>query len=392
MKSNILTINAGSSSIKFALFSDGEPYAVLLRGKIDRIGLSGSLLEYTDQTGTSTSSEVSVPNAQAAAEVLHTFLQDHVDFDQVKAVGHRIVHGLGRANHELVTPQLISELKAISAIDQEHLPLEISIMETLRQSHPHLIQVACFDTVFHHTLPRVAQLLPLPRRFEAKGVRRYGFHGLSLAYIMQKLRSGDPAGAQGRVIVLHLGSGVSITAIKDGASIDTSMGFTPTGGMVMGSRSGDLGPGALEYIMREENLSFAELNRLVNHESGLLGVSETSSDMYDLLQIEATDVRAKEAIDLFCYEAKKHLGAYAAVLGGVDTVVFTGGMGEKAPLIRSRITDGLGFLGIIVDEARNQAGDERISADSSVVDVKVIPTNEELMMVQITSEMSSQTN
>ena len=255
------------------------------------------------------------------------------------------------------------------------------------KQHPALPQVACFDTVFHRDMPRVAQLLPLPRRFESKGVRRYGFHGLSLSSIMEGLQSSDPEKAKGRVIIAHLGNGASITAVKEGKSVDTSMGFTPTGGILMSSRTGDIDPGTLLYIMESEGLSRDAINHLINHESGLLGVSETSSDMHDLLGREATDERAREAVALFCYEAKKRIGAYITALGGVETIIFTGGMGENAPLIRARICEGLGFLGITLDLARNDSNEDIISSISTPVCVRVMHTDEELTIAHIIQEL-----
>ena len=358
-----------------------------MSGKIDRIGLPGSFLVYAKGDSGEVSREIPLADFRAAVDTLNTFLGEQVDFNNIVAVGHRIVHGMGRGSHAVVTPELIVELKDISPIDPEHLPLEIAILETFTERHPALVQVACFDTVFHHDMPRVAQLLPLPRRFDAAGVRRYGFHGLSCAYIMDELARLDPTKAMGRVIIAHLGNGASITAIKEGKSVDTSMGFTPTGGILMSSRTGDLDPGALWYIMKSEGLSFESLSHLINHESGLLGISETSSNMYDLLEAQTTDVRAKEAVNLFCYEAKKRIGAYAAAMGGIDTIIFTGGMGENAPRIRTRICAGLEFLGIILDEARDLASEEIISFESAPVCVRVMRTNEELMIARIASEL-----
>ena len=234
---------------------------------------------------------------------------------------------------ERVTPELLDELHRITPYDPEHLPLEIELIEAFRQRHPRLPQVACFDTAFHRTMPRVARLLPIPRRYEAAGVRRYGFHGLSYAFLMEELaRLGDPAATKGRVILAHLGNGASLAAVRDGKSIDTSMGFTPTAGLVMSTRSGDLDPGLVSYLARTEQMSAAQFQEMVNHESGLLGVSEISSDMRDLLAREADDVRAAEAVALFCYQAKKWIGSFAAALGGLDTLVFAGGIGENAPL------------------------------------------------------------
>ena len=387
MEKYILTINGGSSSIKFALYSADDSFARSMVGKIDRIGLPGSSLVYTKGDSKEVVRVIPLVDFKAAVEALNLFLGEEVDFNNIVVAGHRIVHGMGRDRHAVVTSELIEELKDTSPIDPEHLPLEIAILETFAERHPALVQVACFDTVFHHDMPRVAQLLPLPRRFDAKGVRRYGFHGLSCDYLMGELRRIDPSRAEGRVIIAHLGNGASITAVKGGKSIDTSMGFTPTGGIPMSSRTGDLDPGALWYIMKSEGLSLESLSHLINHEAGLLGVSETSSNMYDLLEAQANDVRAKEAVDLFCYEAKKRIGAYAAAMGGVDTVIFTGGMGENAPRIRTRICAGLEFLGVTLDEARDLTSEEIISPPSAPVCVRVMRTNEEIMIARIASEL-----
>jgi acetate kinase len=232
-------------------------------------------------------------------------------------------------------------------------------------------------------MPRVAKLLPIPRRFDAKGVQRYGFHGLSYAYLIEELtRLGDPAAAKGRVILAHLGNGASLAAVRDGKSIDTSMGFTPTAGLVMSTRSGDLDPGLAPYLARTEKMTTQQFYEMVNHKSGLLGISETSSDMRDLCAIEATDVRAAEAVALFCYQAKKWIGSFAAALGGLDTLVFAGGIGENAALIRTHICEGLGFLGIEIHKSRNAENAAVISNDTSRVTVRVIRTDEELMIAR----------
>jgi acetate kinase len=284
---------------------------------------------------------------------------------------------------ELVTQELLDELYRISPNDPDHLPREIELIETFRQRHPKLPQLACFDTAFHQTMPRVAKILPIPRRFDAKGVQRYGFHGLSYAYLMEELaRLGDPAATTGRVILAHLGNGASLAAVRDGKSIDTSMGFTPTAGLVMSTRAGDLDPGLAPYLARTEQITTKQFYEMVNHESGLLGVSETSSDMRDLLAHEAGDVRAAEAVALFCYQAKKWIGSFAAALGGLDTLVFAGGIGENAPLVRARICDGLGFLGIELNEMRNAETEGVISAADSRVTVRVIHTDEERMIAK----------
>jgi acetate kinase len=269
------------------------------------------------------------------------------------------------------------------AFDPEHLPFEIDLIAAIAQRHPALPQVACFDTAFHRTMPQVARRLPIPRRYQTLGIERYGFHGLSCAFLMQELaRLGDPAARRGLVILAHLGNGASLTAVRDGRSIDTSMGFTPASGTMMSTRSGDLDPGLSHYLAQTQQMSAANFQRMVNHASGLLGVSEISSDMRDLLVLEKTDERAAEAIALYCYQAKKWVGAFVAALGGVDTLVFAGGIGENAPLIRERICASLGFLGIELDAARNAESAALISADSARVKVRVIRTDEELMLAR----------
>src|SRR5271154_569990 len=354
-KSSILTINGGSSSIKFALYEAVNPLKRGLYGTIDRIGLSGTNLTFNDPTKKHPKSfKLAAANHKSAANALISWLEEQNDFKSVKGVGHRVVHGMKHTEPELVTHKLLNELHRISPNDPDHLPREIELIELFRKRHPKLPQVACFDTAFHQTMPRVAKLLPIPRRFDAKGLQRYGFHGLSYAYLMEELaRLGDPAATTGRVILAHLGNGASLAAVRDGKSIDTSMGFTPTAGLVMSTRSGDLDPGLAPYLARTEQITTKKFYEMVNHKSGLLGVSETSSDMRDLLDHEKREVRAAEAVALFCYQAKKWVGSFAAALGGLDTLVFAGGIGENAPPVRQRICDGLGFLGIDLDRQRN---------------------------------------
>jgi acetate kinase len=268
------------------------------------------------------------------------------------------------------------------------LPEEILLTEAFEKRFPDLPQVACFDTAFHHDMPRVAQLLPIPRRYESKGVRRYGFHGLSYTFLMGELsRLAGAEAARGKVILAHLGSGASLAAVHDGKPVDTSMGLTPTAGIMMGTRTGDLDPGMVWFLFHIEGLDAKRFNELVNFHSGLLGVSETSSDMRDLLDIEKQDVRAAEAIALFCYELKKRIGSFAAALGGLDTLVFSGGIGENSPQTRSRACDGLGFLGIEIDEKRNNANEGVISTASSRVEVRVIHTDEELMIAEMVCDV-----
>jgi len=274
-------------------------------------------------------------------------------------------------------------LHTLIAFDPQHLPQEILLIKAFCKRFPKLMQIACFDTAFHHDLPRLAQMLAIPRRYEAKGVRRYGFHGLSYAYLMQEIQKlAGAKSAKGRIILAHLGSGASMAAVRDGRSLDTTMAFTPAAGLVMSTRSGDIDPGLFSFLARNGKMTAKQFDHMVNHESGLLGISETSSNMHDLLSKEKEDARAAEAVELFCYQAKKWLGAYAAILGGLDTLVFTGGIGENAPIVRSRICEGLGFLGLEVDARRNKANAKIISKDASPVTVRVMRTDEELMIAK----------
>ena len=380
----ILTINGGSSSIKFALYEAAKPLKRGLYGTVDRIGLTGTNLTFHDADEKPQSSrKLAAADHKSAANSLIDWLEEQNDFKSVRAVGHRVVHGMKHTEPELVTPELLEELHRISPNDPDHLPREIELIETFRQRHPKLPQVACFDTAFHQTMPRVAKLLPIPRRFDAKGIQRYGFHGLSYAFLMEELaRLGDPAATKGRVILAHLGNGASMAAVLDGKSIDTSMCFTPTAGLVMSTRTGDLDPGLAPYLSRTEQMTTKQFYEMVNHKSGLLGVSETSSDMRDLLDHEKQDLRAAEAVALFCYQAKKWIGAYAAALGGLHTLVFAGGIGENAPAVRARICEGLSFLGLELNESRNAETAAVISPDASRVTVRVIRTDEERMIAR----------
>jgi propionate kinase len=381
----ILTINGGSSSIKFALFEAGDPLRRILGGGIERIGLPEATLRVKDlNQADSFSRLVTAPDHTMAVVALMDWIEKRSGPGALAAVGHRVVHGGAKySKPHRITAEMTEELHLLSPIDPEHLPLEIELIEAFCERYPTVPQVACFDTAFHRTMPRVATLLPIPRRYEAVGIRRYGFHGLSYEFLMEELaRLGDPAATKGRVILAHLGNGASLAAVRDGKSIDTSMGFTPTAGLVMSSRSGDLDPGLVSYLARTEQMSATQFQEMVNHASGLLGVSETSSDMRDLLDRETQDIRATEAIALFCYQVKKWIGAFAAALGGLDTLVFAAGIGENAPIIRERICDGLGFLGIEISQMRNAKNAPLISPDSGRVKVRIIRTDEELMIAR----------
>ncbi len=379
----LLTINGGSSSIRFAVFQAGERPRRRLEGKVDRIGLSGTELTANDPTGKPQAPRrLGAADHRTAAAFLLDWLEAQPVFASVRAVGHRVVHGMKHSAPERVTPRLLAALRRITPYDPDHLRREIRLIEAFSRRHPRLPQVACFDTAFHRTMPRVAKWLPIPRRYAAKGIERYGFHGLSYAYLLEELGRLEPRATRSRVILAHLGNGASLAAVRDGKSIDTSMGFTPTAGLVMSTRAGDLDPGLVYYLARTERMTAAKFQKMVNHESGLLGVSGISSDVRDLLAREAGDARAAEAVALFCYQAKKWIGSFAAALGGLDTLVFAGGIGENAPQIRERICEGLGFLGIELDEPRNMQNAAVISPDAGRVEVRVIRTDEELMIAR----------
>ena len=379
----ILTINGGSSSIKFALFAGGAPLRRILEGSIERIGLPEAALRVKGLNPTDNFSRpVAAPDHTVAVGALMDWIEERLGRIALTAVGHRMVHGGPKySDPQLITKEMVEELRQLKPFDPEHLPEEILLTEAFHRRFPDLPQVACFDTAFHHDLPRVARLLPIPRRYEAQGVRRYGFHGLSYSFLMGELaRLAGAEAAQGRIILAHLGNGASLAAVHHGKAVDTSMGFTPTAGVPMSTRSGDLDPGLVWYLARTEKMSAKQFNEMVNFQSGLLGISETGSDMRDFLERETQDARAAEAVALFCYQVKKWVGAFAAALGGLDTMVFAGGIGENAAIIRTRICDGLGFLEIELEETRNVANMDVISSETSGISVRVIRTDEEWMI------------
>ncbi|GMV50551.1 MAG: Acetate kinase [Nitrospirae bacterium] len=376
----VLTINAGSSSLKWALFRLEASPVRIATGRIERIGLPDALVNSIDvETGRSEQRTAQVADHAAALALLTDQLARSGRALTVQAIGHRVVHGGDRYGEPaLVSPEMLVELQRLSPYDPEHMPAELGLIESLTERYPQVPQVVCFDTGFHRHLPAVARLLAIPRRYERMGVRRYGFHGLSYAYLMEELeRVAGREAAHGRVILAHLGNGVSMAAVRDGIGIDTTMGFTPTAGLPMSSRSGDLDPGLFAYLAKTEGMTAEEFHDMVNARSGLLGVSETSSDLRDLLAREAEDERAAEAVALFCYQGKKCIGAYAAALGGLDQLVFSAGIGEHSPVVRERMCKGLDHLGIRLDPAQNEAGAAVISAADSPVVVRVIRTDEE---------------
>ncbi len=384
-ENNILVLNGGSSSIKFALFAVKPSLRLKLKGQIERIGTPDAVLitQEGDREAHGTQPVAAVDYASAIKLLIGWIDEKHLNGTLV-AVGHRIVHG-GANFHEpqRLTSTMMTELRQLTPLDRQHMPGEIALADAFQQRFPKVPQIVCFDTAFHHHLPRVAQMLAIPRSYEAQGVRRYGFHGLSYEFLMSELIQIDGAAAvRGRIILAHLGNGASLAAVADGKPVDTSMGFTPTAGVPMGTRSGDLDPGLVSYLARSENMDAQRFDDMVNFKSGLLGVSETSADMRDLLKVETEDPRAADAVALFCYQIKKYIGAYAAALGGLDTLVFSGGIGEKAPVVRARICSDLEFLGIDLEASRNERNADHISTDASRVTVRVIATNEELVIAR----------
>lgn len=393
MGDTILTINGGSSTIKFAAFSSSDAPQRILTGQIDGIARADTTLAARTDMSRAETHRVAIRAADhgQAAHSLIDWIVGWAGNEKFEAIGHRIVHGGVRLDrHQVVTSGLLQELRRTQPLDLAHLPHEIALIEAFGERLPGVIQVACFDTAFHRPLPRIAQVLPIPRRYFDAGIRRLGFHGLSYAYLLEELRRIAGAAADGRVILAHLGSGASLTALHRGVPVDTSMAFTPTSGLTMGTRPGDLDPGLLVYLMRSENWTPEQMDEFVSHCCGLAGVSDSTSDMRELIARRAHDEYAREAFDLFCYQAKKWIGAYTAALGGLDTLVFSGGIGEHSPEARAGICEGLEYLGIRLDPALNSrfAGTAgMISTSGSRVAVHVIPTDEEVMIARIVFDL-----
>ena len=356
---SLLAINRGSSSVKFALFTFHSQPLSIMRGTI----------ETSD-------------HQRVARRVLEQIAPD-LHEGSLAAIGHRVVHG-GPLYHDpqQVTAEFVEQLRRLVPFAPNHLPDEIALIEAFGRLRPDVPQMACFDTAFHHDLPEVARRLPIPQSYDAVGVRRYGFHGLSYAFLMQELyRIAGPA-ARGKVVLAHLGSGSSLAAVDGGRCVDTSMGFTPIGGVVMSTRSGDLDPGVLTYIARAEGLTPDQLEDVASHRSGLRGISGASGDMRTLLAAGIADEASRLAVSMYCYEIKKRIGSYAAALGGIETLVFAGGIGEHAPPVRAQICHGLECLGVDLDQDRNATNASVISTAASRVAVRVIPTDEEVIIAQ----------
>ena len=380
----ILTMNRGSSSLKAAIYRAAADEKLELSIQVGRADSSSGHVTITDAGGKSLlDTAVGHGDSDAALNVVFDWLEKQGYLGDMAAAGHRIVHGGARfTKPERVTPDFLTELETLVPLDPDHLPEAIAGIRFIARRLPQLPQIACFDTAFHSGLPTVARMYAIPRNLYDEGIRRYGFHGLSYEYVLQQLRAMDGGLAEGRVIIAHLGNGASMVALRGGKSVDTSMGFTPLEGLVMGTRSGDVDPGALIYLLQQGKMSPGELGEHLNKRSGLLGVSGSSEDMRDLLEKSPDDAHAAEAVELFCYRAKKYIGAYAAALGGLDLLVFTGGIGEHAAPVRDKICAGLEFLGIQLDPPRNHSNAPVISRTDAAVKVRVIPTNEDLMIVR----------
>ena len=392
MRKYILAINAGSSSLKAAIYTSGPNPQRIASVRVERIGSPEALLTATFEGRPPQYQSLQAASHEAALDAVMKHFDTIADATSLSGVGHRIVHGGPKfTDSEVITQPMLDELRRLEPFDPEHLPAQIRIIEVLMQRLPNVRQVACFDTAFHRDLPPVARRLPIPRRFDSIGVRRYGFHGLSFSYLMDELRRIDAAAADGRVILAHLGNGASLAAVHNGRCIDTSMSFTPSSGLPMGTRSGDLDPGLVQYLVRNSGLTVEQFNHIVHSESGLLGISETTGDMQQLLELESTDVRAAEAVEIFCYQVRKWIGAYAAALGGIDTVIFTGGIGERAAEVRARICIGLGFLGIELDADLNRAHRLVVSSGRRSVVVRVIVTDEEQVIAGEVNNAGSET-
>lgn len=384
MSDAILVLNSGSSSLKFSAFR-AEDLGLLVRGQVEGIGPAPRfvLRSGSDELIEEQRLTVGGCDHHQALDLILSRVQEKLRDFRLAGVGHRVVHGGAHfAAPVRVDACVVAELEHLIPLAPLHQPHNLAAMKDMLRITPDLPQVACFDTAFHRTQPEVAQRFALPRKYTDEGVRRYGFHGLSYEYIASVLPDLDPRAAAGRTIVAHLGNGASMCALQAGRSVAATMSFTPADGLVMGTRVGSLDPGVMLYLMTQHGMDAAALEHLIYHQSGLLGVSGLSSDMRTLLA--SGDSRAAEAIDLFVYRLGRELGSLVAALGGLDALVFTGGIGENAALIRSRVCRDAAWIGIRVDEEANHRGARKLSSGASTAETWVIPTNEELMIAQHT--------
>ena len=387
MSKTIIALNTGSSSIKFALYEIGETERLVFYGSLTRIGSRDGRFSVQDAQGNAIATMSSTAQDHVAAcDYVLSWILSQNEGRKPDAVGHRIVHGGPLySTPQIATPELIASLDTLSPFAPEHLPQAIKAVRHAARLFPETLQVTCFDTSFHTTMPEVAKLYALPEFIRREGVQRYGFHGLSYEYILLELkRQLGVQAVEKRIILAHLGHGASMAAVKNGKSIETTMGFSPAGGLVMSTRSGDLDPGVILFLLQQNKMTPAAIKQMVNRQSGLLGISGSTDDMQELLAAEKVDDASKQAVELFCYQARKYIGALSVVLGGLDILIFTGGIGEHSPDIRSRICDGLGFLGISVDEEKNITNSAVIAHERGRVEIRIMKTNEELMIARHT--------
>ncbi len=390
MTDAILVLNAGSSSIKFSFFvAQKDPLTLKLRGQIEGLYTAPHFVA-KDEGGVAVQEykwdEGTRFGHDGAIDYLIDFIIEYHRELRLVAVGHRVVHGgIDFSEPTLVNAEVLERLEKLVPLAPLHQPHNLAPIQVLAQRRPEMLQVACFDTAFHRTQPELAQLYALPHAIRARGVRRYGFHGLSYEYIAGALPRYNAGDGAGRVVVAHLGNGASMCAMKAGRSVATTMGFTAVDGLVMGTRCGSLDPGVLLYVMDELRMDARAIEKLIYHQSGLLGISEVSSDMRALL--ESKEPNARLAVDLFVYRIRRELGSLSASLGGLDALVFTGGIGENAVTIRERVCREASWLGIELDPAANSAGGPRISKDGSPASAWIIPANEELMIANHTRRL-----
>ncbi len=383
----LLSINAGSSSLKVALFDDLSLESPVSSLAIEGIGTEQAVLVLNnDQT---TEQTIIANSPDEAAQVVKQYLTDElaVTPESITAIGYRVVHGGAKYTQaSRIDDELISYLESITPLAPNHMPATLSSIRAFDAAYPDTPHVACFDTSFFHDIPEVAKTLPISKNLQDEhGIRRYGFHGLSYESLLDSFQAHEGEQAKnGRVIMAHLGSGASVCAVKNGKPLDMSMGFTPISGIMMSTRSGDIEPGVLTYLQSRLNLSTEALSDLVTYQSGLKGVSEVSNNMQELLAIQSTSSNAALAVELFCYKIRKQIGAYAAVLGGVDSIIFSGGIGERSDEVRATICEGLSFLGVTIDVKRNQDNARLISADGAGVGVHVIAAREDASIVKQT--------
>ena len=384
----ILVINCGSSSVKFAVLTSERSPLRFWSGSIDRIGVANTRFHIVDNQGQTVIDQADpiADHETALAQVLDT-IDRRASQLALAAVGHRIVHGGADCDCPvIVTSAVETRLQQLVPLAPLHQPHNLAGIAAVRKTRPSLSQIACFDTAFHHDLPRLATLTALPRAFYGEGVRRFGFHGLSYEYIVDALRRSGVDVDHERIVIAHLGNGASMCAVSGGRSVETTMGFSTLAGLPMGTRCGDLDPGIVLYLLKAKGMTVERVEHLLYEESGLLGVSGVTSNMQDLLSRPDTQT-AIEAVEVFCYQARRHLAALTATLGGLDRVVFTGGIGANAPIVRAKICAGLEYLDLKLDEARNASNDPIVSAHSSRVAVQALPTDEELTIARHVREM-----